>query len=317
MNRSIVRRSLAVASAALPAVALAVTAPLLKPRLGATIASHWSGLDLPDGFAATWPMLGIIAVLTGALLVVAVVGLVSRSRGGKTLAVVATAVGAPTAGAWIAAAWATADAADPAHAVLGARLLVVPALLLCAGGVLLAPGRPLPIDPSATPTLALADGERAAYSATTGSGVLWAAAGLVWVVWIGAVVAFVLGGSAALAVPAGVLLVAAVAVQLLVPVRLTVDARGVRLVSALIHVPLIRVPLADIARVSAERIDPLQWGGWGYRISGRGRAYVARRGPGIVVHRRNGSAVAITIDAPESPAALANALVARTATLTS
>lgn len=107
---------------------------------------------------------------------------------------------------------------------------------------------------------------------------------------------------------AGVLLLATFTGLLLEPVRLTVDRRGVRLTSALLRIPLIRVRIDDIAEAVTDVIEPVRWGGWGYRISGAGIAYVARRGPGIVVKRHNGSAVAITIDRPEEPAAVAKTL---------
>ncbi|WP_286344156.1 hypothetical protein [Frondihabitans sucicola] len=61
----------------------------------------------------------------------------------------------------------------------------------------------------------------------------------------------------------------------------------------------------------AGTIEPSRWGGWGFRISGSGIAYVARRGPGIVISRRSGRSIAITVDNPEQRAALANALLAR------
>ena len=50
--------------------------------------------------------------------------------------------------------------------------------------------------------------------------------------------------------------------------------------------PRIRVPLGEIAGATAEEIEPLRWGGWGYRRTPKGRAAVVRRGPGLVLTLR-------------------------------
>ncbi|WP_181312042.1 DUF1648 domain-containing protein [Nocardioides campestrisoli] len=77
-------------------------------------------------------------------------------------------------------------------------------------------------------------------------------------------------------------------------------------------VPLIRHrrPLTSIVAARAEHVEPMRWGGWGYRISARGRAAVVRRGPGLVLTLDTGSEFAVTVDRPEEAAELVNALLA-------
>ena len=55
----------------------------------------------------------------------------------------------------------------------------------------------------------------------------------------------------------------------------------------------------------------MDWGGWGYRIMPDRSAVVLRSGPGLVVTSTSGKQFAITIDDPEEPAALLQALAAR------
>lgn len=71
-----------------------------------------------------------------------------------------------------------------------------------------------------------------------------------------------------------------------------------------------RLPLETIAAARAEHVEPLRWGGWGYRVSTRGRAAVVRRGPGLVLTLRDGREFAVTVDRPDGAVELVNALVA-------
>lgn len=309
------KRQAAIVVALLPLSAMAIAALLLAPRLGDEVASHWSGdTSVPDGFAATWGSFWVIAGITAVLTAGAVAGIVlaGRARVSRLWPALAVLTAGSTAGAWIATAWATADAASPAEASLGGRLALLLVAPVCAVLVYLAlpPAAPLEPGDASVPAARLEEGDRLAWSGTTGSGVLVFAVVLVAVVFAGTLVLALLTGAAAAWITAGVLFLAAGSAALLVPVRLTVDRRGVRLSSALLRVPLLRVRLDDIQSATAGTIEPAQWGGWGYRISGAGIGYIARRGPGLIVRKRGGGAVAITIDHPEQPASVANALAA-------
>ncbi|MDA8435153.1 MAG: hypothetical protein M0Z98_04135 [Actinomycetales bacterium] len=58
------------------------------------------------------------------------------------------------------------------------------------------------------------------------------------------------------------------------------------------------VALADVVDASAILVEPLEWGGWGYRWIpwANASAAVVRRGPGIVLALRDGSRFAVTVD---------------------
>jgi hypothetical protein len=230
----------------------------------------------------------------------------------RVWAAIATTVGGATALAWIVPAWATADAPRPEEATLGPRLALLVIVLACGAAVyLLLPASPAPrTAASGRPSMSLAHGDRVSWTGVIVSRALEIAVTLMCVVFLAVLATALFSRQGAAWVAVVVLFVATLSTFLLVPVRLTVDRRGIRLVSVLLRVPLIRVPLENIDTVTADAIDPMSWGGWGYRVSGAGIAYVARRGPGIVITRRSGGAVAITVDAPEQPAAVANGLIA-------
>jgi hypothetical protein len=95
-------------------------------------------------------------------------------------------------------------------------------------------------------------------------------------------------------------------------IRVSVDARGLRIRYGLLPRPVTTIPLDDIRR--AERIDlaPLQWGGWGYRGSRKafGRAAVVlRSGDAIKLQLTDGSEFAVTVDDAATGAALLSDLL--------
>lgn len=73
--------------------------------------------------------------------------------------------------------------------------------------------------------------------------------------------------------------------------------------------PRKHVALTAIAAVSAEDIDPLRWGGWGYRIMPGRSAVVLRGGPALVIDLVDGRRFCVTIDDPEPGAGLLRAYV--------
>ncbi|WP_368499997.1 hypothetical protein [Herbiconiux sp. A18JL235] len=278
------------------------------------MATHWSGDgSTPDGFSATWVSFWIFAGITFALTLGALVLVIAGSRfpPARVWAGITTLIAGFTAAAWVAAAWATADAPSLAQASLGGRLAVLLVAITVAAIVfLLTPAAdPGVVDPAPRPeALALDPGERAAWSARISSPMFLAiAAGLVLLAIVSAIAA-VSSHTGSAFIGVAVFLAAALSILVLTPVRLTVDHRGIRLTSITFRIPLIRLDLSSIESVSAHTIDPLEWGGWGYRVSGRGRAYVSRRGPGIVIRRHDASPIAITVNHPEQAAATANAL---------
>jgi hypothetical protein len=120
---------------------------------------------------------------------------------------------------------------------------------------------------------------------------------------IGAVIV-VLARSVAGALPSVVLLLVYVAFGW---IRVSVDARGLRIRYGVLPWPVTSVPLDDIRR--AERIDlsPLEWGGWGYRGSRKafGRAAVVLRGGGAIkLQLTDGREFAVTVDDAATGAAV-------------
>lgn len=74
------------------------------------------------------------------------------------------------------------------------------------------------------------------------------------------------------------------------------------------------VRLGDVVTAEAIEIQPLEWGGWGYRGSLRlmGRAAVVlRKGPGLRLQLRGDRVLAVTVDDADTAAGLLNDLVAR------
>lgn len=311
----------AIAAALAPAAALAVGAVVIGPRLGDTIARHWSGSGPADGFSGTWSSFAVVSGIVAVLTAVAIVAALTRhGRPSRMTAGGAASFAGLAACTWIATALATAAAPTPeeavagwtpALAVVGLAWGVVVGLLSTGSGARLGPVLVLDDDHDPIAPVPLRPGERVAWSGTTGS-VPFTVLGVALVA--GMVVMGVVGirtGGAAGVVGPVVGLLAGLLVLALGRVRLTVDRRGVRLVSALVGVRLLRVRLADVASAETETIDPMSWGGWGLRFSGRGTAYVTGRRPGLVVRRRDGSAVAVTIDDPEGAASVVAALAAR------
>lgn len=328
------RRAAATLLTLVPIIVLAVLGAVLVPNLGRRMATHWSVSGAPDQFGDSvvtlWIFGSLVAALTvGAIVVLAVVrdGAVARFASGLVVAITAI-----LAVAWIGPALATAAVIRPEDARLGwSILMLIPAAALgVAVGALVPRGNREHQPADAVSTLTLRPGERVAWVGTAGSRIF--AIGGILIAIVCAAVGTVALASAQLhpgqsgvgqsgagtfdatsgpiiALTVGVL--AGLSVVMLARVRLFVDSRGVRLVSAIFGVPLMRIRLADVAGVRVEMIEPARWGGWGYRFSTAGRAYVTRRRPGIVVTTHRGGTSAITIDNASGAASVLQALLDR------
>lgn len=317
----LVRTVLAAAAVLVPIAALLVTAAVLGPVLGPVIAIHW-GLDgTADGFASTWGafwvVLGLATVATALAIGFVIAG--RRGRSSRAAAAISADVAGLFSAVWVSTAIATSEASSPEAASLGWSLVCV--VVGLAWGVvvyLLATGsgartpEPATAAPDATVTpVALRPGELLAWSRSTGSLAFSLLGALIAVLAIvGMILAAVSDRPLPSVIAPVILVLAALLVVALGRVRLSVDRRGIRLVSVVFGIPLLRIPLSDVAGVSVETIDPLAWGGWGLRFSSRGTAYVTRRRTGLVVTRRSGRAAAVTIDDAASAASVAAALTA-------
>jgi hypothetical protein len=294
----------------LPVLLLLGTARAWWARLPDRVATHWSGFGRPDGFGSA------TVLLTATLAVAAVGALVAtvaayRARPASAAAWLVPAGGMLAGGAtglWLTTATATLAGGTASEARLGWRFLWLVAGLSWGSVVLVVAGRdpagPGAEAPAPGPGLTLAPGERAGYTTTLHSRLLIG-------VTAGATVLIAVAAMTATPALWPVLAVPIVAGLALGEVRLTVDRRGVRLVAGLIGLPLKRIPLAAIVSATAAEIDPMAWGGWGYRVKPGRSALILRAGPGLVLHLADGRRFAVTLDDPETPAALLNALRAR------
>ena len=291
-------------------LALVVSALTLGPGLPARVATHFGADGTADGWGSPWPVLWIAAALAAVSVVLSGVALRSVDR--RTWAMVllvANLLAGSLGTAWIVVA-AVNSSGDPRFPVWWA-LVVLPVLAVLAAPPTIALVRAAaPVPAHDVEPLDVAPDARVAWRARIGSPWL-AAVGVVallvgvWAVWLTASV------SAGTAVVTGVLLlVAGIAVLVLARVEVTVDRRGLRLTSTWTRIPIMRVPLSRIESCGWEEVSPGQWGGWGYRISGRGIAYVVRSGPGIVARLRGGGARMVTVADAERGAAALGALLA-------
>jgi uncharacterized membrane protein HdeD (DUF308 family) len=300
-----------VTPSAVALVTLAVTGAVLAPRLPARIATHFGGDGSADGFGSPWPFFWIALAVAAASTVATVLALGRRDRRtGALLVLVAALLGPVLAAAWIE----TAVTALTGSARFEQWWTLV---FLALGAVSAAISVPplwrsaAPVPVRAPPTLDVAPDARVAWRSRVGSA--WFLVSGIGAIVLGVVVA-VLTASASVpaAVFAGaVMLVAGLASLVLARVEVTVDRRGLRVTSTGTRIPIMRVPLERIDSCGWEQVSPGQWGGWGYRISGRGVAYVTRTGPGIVVRLRGGGARVVTVADAERGAAALRTMIGR------
>src|SRR5205814_476533 len=110
---------------------------------------------------------------------------------------------------------------------------------------------------------------------------------------------------------AGVVLVlAGVGLMEFCSVQVTAGAGGVR-VRGPLGWPRVVIPLARVESAERITVQPMQWGGWGYRGSlrlFRRAAWVVRRGDGLKLNLRDGKVFVVTVDGASEAAAVVNGL---------
>ncbi len=195
--------------------------------------------------------------------------------------------------------------------ITGVLLITAASVIVGAGAALLAKG--LPFDTSAdsfapsvmgeTPTMDLADAERAVFVETISaswmmmvSGVVVGLGAVTWVAtewWFGLIFLF-----------------SALPIGLLSAFRVHVDQSGLTVRSALFGIQFARVRIEEVKRATVLHVEPTQWGGWGYRGSLKmagSAAVVVRRGPGIHLQLSGNRSFVVTLEDPRTPAAILNA----------
>ena len=306
--------------AAAAAAAVTVLAPLgvvaTRVRYAADVPdplpTHWDLHGRVDDVMATSTLFtATLAVSTLAALLGGVVLVRSRRRpADRMLATSAAWL------AWLAAAVFVmpvlaargAEAAYDVPLTLGWFALVPGLPLLAAAAVwFLLPEAPRPAAEiaAASSSLVLDAGERVTWVGQSTSGRLVVAAGMLLLAAV-----FVVFTAWPLA---AVLAVMALVLFWIHVVTVRVDDRAVTVAWGPARWPRLSVPVEQIEAAREEWIEPLRWGGWGYRASARGTAAITRRGAGLVLERAGRSPLAVTVDRPQEAVDLVHALHERRA----
>ncbi|KQB85312.1 hypothetical protein [Corynebacterium oculi] len=83
------------------------------------------------------------------------------------------------------------------------------------------------------------------------------------------------------------------------------DSHGLT-VRSLVGWPRLTIAPEEIKHAEVARLNPADWGGWGWRISSRGRALMLRGGTGLRVHTKTGGMVEVSCTDAEHAAAVLN-----------
>lgn len=291
---------------------------LLISDLPERFASHFDGSGLPDGSMT----LTQLAVTTGVMVTIGLVFCIGVGLWRKPLpalvAPTAAGTGAFVAGMGAAIAATTVigqrNLTDFNEAELGALTFVSVIASAAVAGLAagwLAKALPTQADTmpeGATPTMALAEGERAVWVGDQSSALLFGIGALSLAVFVTMAVI----GAPWLAVL--VVALATVTFLALARVRVRTDGSGLHVVFGGLPWPRTHLAIEDIESASVIDVRPKDWGGWGYRGSLKlldQAGVIYRAGPGLRVNLRNGKTFVVTIDNPEMGAAILNAEVAR------
>lgn len=314
---------LAIVSLWVPALVIVVTWGVWAEHLPSELPTHWGGSGPADAVTAAPVVFGWTFGVTLALALAGTILVLVPLRGPWVKRAISGTAGAAAAfvlGIWLGSAASSIGVTDPYTVTLGAWLLVVfvlpvygliPLLLLPKGA-----SRPVDVRDAQPITPApLAPGERVAWTRSLWSWLFIVTAAVMLVVVV--VLWFPLftseGGAGSLGFAFVVSVVALLLVVALCAFRVTIDHRGLRVTSLVLGIPIKRIALADIEAVEAVELEPMSWGGWGYRVMPGRSAIILRRGPGLVLTRRDQKQFAITLDEPEEPAGILLGLMANEA----
>jgi len=293
---------------------LAVLAALALPfryrgRLPDPVATHWGVDGLPDG------SLSLVAdhlLLSLVVLVVAALPLWAAGRADHVIARTLVAGANALSALFVLLRWWTLEAnagaavwTDASAMTLrGGALVVLIAALVGGWGWWAArdrPDRPV-LSKRAVPTPVPAD-EQLVWVGQQQAPIGPSATALAAVITLGLVTTL------PVAVPAVALVVLVGALLALITftrIRAVIGPTGLTVRFGPLGRPRLHVPTAEVVEVRVEHVEPLAYGGWGYRVMPGVRAVVIRRGEGIRVVRRSGPDLVVTIDgAAEAAGALA------------
>ncbi len=306
------RRVAAGLAGLIPVVAVAVSWLLWRDQLPAELASHWSGTGRPDGFMTTRSALTIGLALAGIPAAIALVcslipGLrPSILRGTVGFAGMISGMGA---GVWMISAGLTLHAGSAEDAVLGWWLAALIASFLFGAIPYFVAPKPQFTTTKHETRLPLGARESGAWSQTiTSKFLLWLPVGLIALAAAILIPAITEGEFYGVWVSAVSLLAGILITAVIAHMQVTVDWRGLRIVSTVGRIPLKRIKLEDIAAVEVTEIRPAEWGGWGYRIMPGRSAVVMGAGPGLIVTTTSDKQFAVTVGDPDTAAGLLLAL---------
>ncbi|WP_244189423.1 DUF1648 domain-containing protein [Streptomyces incarnatus] len=286
-----------------------------RDRLPDRLATHWSGGAAPDSSMPLWEASLFPAGLW--LLIALVLSVRWRrswpvARPWRAIALAPTAAVLVGAQACVVRAnldrtdW--REARDPALAVV-----LVLALAALAGVVAwwLTTRTASTTPPAPTPALDLPEGERLVWFSRAANPWLQLLAALTGLTAVGALVALIAGlsGPAVLLPVCVICAIASLAGALFSSVQAKVSESGLKVSFGPLGWPARHWPPAAIESARAERRQPSQVGGWGYRLSGLGTTVMLRAGDCLVVRPRGRRTdFAVSVDDAERGAALLNAL---------
>lgn len=312
-----------IAPLAITAIAVVLMLAWL-PDVPATVATHWSGDDGPDGFAPAWTVPLFTAALgAGLTALFATFALVPSREGewGPTQRLLGAVMLGTSVLLGITLTWSFGmqrgleDAHDapsvlvPLAVGAGVGLLAGVAGWFAQPNVTTSGGRAA--TPRAVAALALAPGERAVWVRTTTMSrvaMLGITAGIVALA-LGTVALGLTGSQAWWIMLATTLLLLVLACATFV-FRVRVDRAGLTVRSS-IGVPKFRIPLDDIAEARVTTVHPTaEFGGWGIRIGLDGRfGIVLHSGEALQVTRRDGRVFVVTVDDAATAVALLDAMI--------
>ena len=301
-------------------ITLAVALPVpLAGELPDPLATHWDAGGQPNGSmhrTALW--LGVMGLWLGLWALLAWLSRRDDARRGARMpgAIAILAAGGLLGGAMIATAIANTGEADWRAASASLTALLVPIYASASFAAAVAwwcerdrPWAATEQRPAARATVDLGGRERAVWIGRAQSPRMLVG---------GVLLAAVLAGFALLTGPPGAWVTATVGIATAVAViwasevRVTVTAAGVRVAFGPLNAPSRFIALDQIENAEAIHVEPMRWGGWGYRWAGRGRTgVIVRRGPGMLIRLRDGRRLAVTLDGATQAAGLVNDLLDR------
>lgn len=106
----------------------------------------------------------------------------------------------------------------------------------------------------------------------------------------------------------------AVAFSFFTSIQVSITQREVTVAYGVWRYPKTHIPIERINHAESIFVNPLQWGGWGYRGSlklMKRAAIVLRKGEGIKLYLKNNSVIVITVDGSVQAAQVVNSIVGR------